>query len=297
MSEDRPSLRSVYSKPFARERVQLRAEQLVQDNRFTIAVVFPLVGAVMLVASAEGLLPAYLSFNPLLILFGTAVMRLPLLVGLAPLVSRRAAVLLGGAAAFAYGIEMVGIATGFPYGNFEYLVALGPMIKGVPLGLPIFFLPLVLNSYLLVTLLGGTAVTGRHVRLPATLAVVLAVDLVLDPAAVAIGFWAYDGGGAFYGVPVSNYLGWLLTGAITVTVVDLAFDGLALISRLESCSFLLDDLVSFVLLWGAINALYGNWLPVAVAGGFVAGLVRVGRFDVERPRFFTSRTSERPDAR
>ncbi len=48
--------------------------------------------------------------------------------------------------------------TGWPYGQFEYLVDLGPMLFGtVPLGLPVFFLPLVLNSYLLCLLLLGGA--------------------------------------------------------------------------------------------------------------------------------------------
>jgi len=37
-----------------RASVQRRLEDLVRENRFTIAVVFPAVGAVTLVASAEG---------------------------------------------------------------------------------------------------------------------------------------------------------------------------------------------------------------------------------------------------
>jgi putative membrane protein len=42
---------------------------------------------------------------------------------------------------------------------------------------------------------------------------------------------------------------------------------------------MLDDLVSFVILWGAINAAFGNWVPVALAGLFFAGLVKIDRFD------------------
>ena len=41
----------------ARARLEARLEELVDDNRFTIAVVFPTLGAVTLFASAEGLLP------------------------------------------------------------------------------------------------------------------------------------------------------------------------------------------------------------------------------------------------
>lgn len=261
--------------------LQARAEQLVRENRFTIAVVFPIVGALTLVASAEGVLFEPLAFNSALLLFGIAVMRLPLLVGVAPLVGRRAGALILTAALFAYGIEIVGITTGWPYGEFTYGVALGPMISGVPIALPLLYLPLVLNAYLLVLLLAGSAVSQRVVRLPATLVVVLAVDAVLDPGAVALGFWSYADGGVYYGVPLSNYAGWVLSGAVTVTLLDLAFERIALRERLASCEFLLDDLVSFVVLWGAINLVYGNWLAVVVAGAFLGGLLRSGRFDFD----------------
>jgi len=34
-----------------------------------------------------------------------------------------------------------------------------------------------------------------------------------------------------------------------------------------------------VLLWGGVNAVYGNWIPVVVAAGIGAGLLRTDRFD------------------
>jgi putative membrane protein len=42
---------------------------------------------------------------------------------------------------------------------------------------------------------------------------------------------------------------------------------------------MLDDMVSFVILWGCINAAFGNWAAVAVAGLFGLGLLRTDRFD------------------
>jgi putative membrane protein len=250
---------------------------MVRDNRVTIAVAFPLVGAVTLVASAIDWLPAVLAFNPYLLLFGTVVMRLPLVAALAPLATRRTGLWLGLLVAYAYAIERVGITTGWPYGEFGYAVELGPMVAGVPAGLPVFFVPLVANAYLLSLLL----TRGGRARLPVAVALVLAIDLVLDPAAVALGLWTYPGG-AYYGVPASNYLGWLLSATVGVVAVDRAFDGSALRERLTSVEFALDDLVSFVLLWGSVNALFGQWLPVLVAGALGLGLVRTGRFD--RPR-------------
>jgi len=266
-----------------RARVEARLDRLVGDNRFTIAVVFPAVGAVLLLASAEGLLPASLSFNPYLVLFGTLVMRLPLVAGLAPLVDRRAALGLGFLTAYAYGIEYLGASTGVPYGDFSYLVELGPMLAGtVPLGLPAFFFPLVLNAYLLCLLVLGDRAVAATARLPTVVAVVLLMDLVLDPGAVALGFWGYEAGGSYYGVPWTNYAGWMLSATVAVGAVDLAFDHEGLGARLSTCEFVLDDLVSFVVLWGVVNAFYAQWIPALLAVALGAALWWTERFDLPR---------------
>ncbi|HET7323635.1 MAG TPA: bisanhydrobacterioruberin hydratase [Halococcus sp.] len=261
-----------------RQRIEARLDRLVLENRFTIAVLFPAVGAVLLLASAEALVGPPLRYNPSLILLGTLVMRLPLIAGIAPLLNRRATLGLGALVAYAYAIELAGVTTGWPYGNFEYTIALGPMFAGVPLGLPVFFVPLVLNSYLLCLLLLGETATRRIVRLLCVIFVVLCVDLVLDPGAVAVGFWTYHGG-IYYGVPLSNYLGWVLSATISVFVLDISFDRTRLTNRLENCEFMLDDLVSFVVLWGSVNAYFGNWIPVCVALFLAGGLLKTDRYD------------------
>ena len=256
-------------------------DSLVAQNRFEIAVVFPVVGAVTLLASAEGLLPEPLAFNPALVLFGVAVMRLPLIAGLAPLVDRRAGVALGLLISYTYAIEYVGATTGFPYGEFSYEVSLGPMLfETIPYALPLFFIPLVLNSYLLCLLLLGDRAGSALVRVPAVAATVVAVDLVLDPAAVALGFWTFGGGG-FYGVPPMNYVGWVVSAIVATVLIDAAFIRERLLERVRNCEYMLDDLVSFVLLWGAINAFYAVWIPLAVAVGFALSIVSLDRFDFD----------------
>ncbi|MFC6718606.1 bisanhydrobacterioruberin hydratase [Natrialbaceae archaeon GCM10025810] len=274
----------------SRENLQRRLDAVVRENRFTIAVVFPVVGAVTLVGSAEGVVPEPFAYNALLLLFGTAVMRSPLLVGLLPRIDRRGVGALGLLTAYTYAIEFVGVRTGWPYGTFEYGIRLGPMVADeVPLALPLFFVPLVANAYLLTVLVLGDRARSLPLRLGGAVAAVVAVDLVLDPGAVAVGFWTYVPPGGYYGVPLSNYLGWLLSGAVGVVLFDLAF-GLdpeareALLERVRTCEFALDDLVSFVLLWGTINACYGNWLAVGVAGLFGLGLLRTERYDLEMVR-------------
>jgi putative membrane protein len=265
----------------ARTRLERHLDEVVTENRFTIAVVFPAIGAVALLASAEALLPEPLRFNPYLLLFGIAVMRLPLVAGVAPLLTRKAATGVVALCGYTYAIEFVGVLTGYPYGSFEYGVDLGPMIAGdVPAALPLFFLPLVVNAYLLCLLLLGPHARRTLVRVPVVILAVVGMDLALDPAAVSLGFWAYDGGGIYYGVPWTNYAGWALSATVAVTVLDAVFDREAVFDRLDRCRFMLDDLVSFVILWGVVNAYFGNWVPVVLAAGFGYGLWVTDRFDV-----------------
>ena len=264
--------------PNTRRETELLLDRIVRENRFTIAVLFPVVGAFTLVGSAEGWMPEPLAFNPWFVLFGVFVMRSPLVVGVLPAIDRRAVGWIAVLIAYTYAIEMIGVATGWPYGTFEYTVSLGPMIGGVPVALPVFFIPLVMNAYLLCLLLLGPRASNGWLRLLTVIPTVVAMDVVLDPGAVALGFWDF-GGGAFYGVPLSNYAGWVLSATVAVVTLDRAFEMAAIRERLANCEFMLDDMVSFVILWGGINLWYGSLVPAVVAVAFGVGLVQADRFD------------------
>ncbi|MDY6817716.1 MAG: bisanhydrobacterioruberin hydratase [Halobacteriales archaeon] len=261
-----------------RRAIEARFEGVVRANRTTIAVVFPLVGATLMAAGLEGIIPRWIAMHPYLLLFATLVMRTPLFAGLLPLIDRRGLAGLVALTAFTYGIEFLGVTTGFPYGEFVYQTDLGPMLFGeIPAALPIFFFPLLLNSYLLILLLLPRA--GRLQTIPLAAAVVITMDFVLDPAAVALGFWEYAAAGVYYGVPASNFLGWLGSGTVAAIIVGVSFDPDRLRDRLRSCEFMLDDFVSFVVLWGLLNLYFGHAIPVAIAGGLTTLLYTVGRFD------------------
>jgi len=277
MKTERATLRERL--PKNRTELQGSLDATVRENRFTIAVFFPAVGSVTLVASAEGWLPEPLAFNAWLLLFGIVVMRSPLIAGVLPVLDRSSFLGVVLLTAYTYAVEVVGVTTGLPYGEFSYGVSLGPMVAGVPLALPVFFLPLVVNAYLLCILLLGDRSSSRPIRLGAVIPTVIAMDAVLDPGSVALGFWSFAEGGVFYGVPLLNYAGWTLSAIVTVVILDASFDRDALLHRLESCDFMLDDMVSFVILWGAINLWFRNLVPVFVAVVFGVGLIRADRFD------------------
>ena len=128
---------------------------------------------------------------------------------------RRAVLSLFALSAFGYAIEALGVVTGFPYGTFYYGDALGPQLAGmVPYLLPLSYAPLVVGA---VAAAWGTRPRLVHI-LCATLLLVW-MDAVIDPGAAALGLWVWPGGGAYYGVPLSNYAGWLLSGALATALL------------------------------------------------------------------------------
>jgi uncharacterized membrane protein len=116
-----------------------------------------------------------------------------------------------------WSIETASIAIGAPFGNFHYTDLLGARVGAVPLAvLAAYFV----GGYLAWTMgtifLGelGTGIERRNLVLVPVVAsfVMVMWDLCLDPIKSTIeGAWVWEDGGAYLGVPISNYLGWYLT--------------------------------------------------------------------------------------
>ena len=108
-------------------------------------------------------------------------------------------------------LESFAVSTGIPYGHFVYGAKIGAKVLGlVPWTVPFAWTPLLLTSMAL-------AYRWTTQAMPAiafSAALLVALDLVLDPGAVAQQFWTWSQPSGFYGVPLSNFCGWFLTGAI-----------------------------------------------------------------------------------
>lgn len=146
----------------------------------------------------------------------TVLLALPSLVALfAHLGPPRAALSVLAVSAFAYAIESVGVATGLPYGTFFYGEALGPRFLGlVPYLLPVTYVPLVVGA------VAAAWTPGRlATRIVLSALLLVLIDAVLDPGATALGFWIWPDGGLYYGVPLSNFAGWLLSGAVSAALL------------------------------------------------------------------------------
>ncbi|MDP9243517.1 MAG: carotenoid biosynthesis protein, partial [Chloroflexota bacterium] len=120
--------------------------------------------------------------------------------------------------------ENLSIATGFPFGNYHYSSFAGPTLFDVPLLIGPAYLGMGYLSWTLARLLLGRtrgALTGASLIAVPTVASFLMVawDLTFDPVASTInGFWTWEQGGSYFGVPFSNFLGWFMTVFIFFTL-------------------------------------------------------------------------------
>jgi putative membrane protein len=114
-------------------------------------------------------------------------------------------------------LENISILTGFPFGHYHYTDALGPKLFLVPLLIgPAYFA----NGYFAWVI--GNVLVGElrressaflTVAVPFIAAFVMVMwDLTLDPRASTIQHqWIWEQGGGYFGVPLTNYLGWFFT--------------------------------------------------------------------------------------
>lgn len=111
--------------------------------------------------------------------------------------------------------ENVSILTGFPFGHYHYSDDLGPKFFLVPMLIGSAYLGMGYVSWTVARLMldGIRPAADRILALPALASfVMVSWDLTFDPAASTIGHsWIWQDGGAYFGVPVSNFLGWYLT--------------------------------------------------------------------------------------
>jgi uncharacterized membrane protein len=116
-------------------------------------------------------------------------------------------------------IENIGTATGFPFGHYHFEVGAGlPHVGSIPIIVgPLWFGTGYFSWLVAATLLDGAdrRLDRRFnfIALPIMAAFVMTQwDVVMEPPEATIArAWIWHDGGADFGVPLSNYFGWLLT--------------------------------------------------------------------------------------
>ena len=126
---------------------------------------------------------------------------------------------LGAVILFWYIIESIGILTCLPYGCFDYSEQLGiQLFDVVPLMLAFTWPPLVLWVW---SYAKNYFWRGWKMWLAWAFGLVV-VDLILDPIAVSMGLRSYSGWWFWFWVPLTNFLGRIFSGTISMIILDYA---------------------------------------------------------------------------
>ena len=176
-------------------------------------------------------------------------------------------VVLGAAVAF----EAVGLATGVPYGDYSYGPGLGPTVLGVPFLVPLAWLMMAWPSWVLADRLAGSR---REARVATAACIFAGWDVVLDPQMVQAGYWTWahprPGLPGIDTVPLTNLGGWLLAGAVLMTLLDVlvARTGVAGSPRIGDAAPLLA--LAWMTLGGALA--HAGWLGLPGSAAWGAAL-------------------------
>ena len=126
-----------------------------------------------------------------------------------------------------FAVEVIGVNTGWLFGNYNYGKVLGlklmevPVLIGVNWFIIIYCCGITMHT-LLIKLIGQVAAQTKApppalkaisvIADGATLAVLF--DWILEPVAVKLGFWQWQGSG---GVPLYNYICWVMISLLLLT--------------------------------------------------------------------------------
>ncbi|WP_198283399.1 carotenoid biosynthesis protein [Sphingomonas sp. PAMC 26605] len=142
----------------------------------------------------------------------------------------RAAMFAGISLAVTFAIENIGTATGVPYGHYAFLVGSTLIhIGAIPIIVGPLYCAFGYQAWIIACLLVGADINGPRDRLSLIAVPVVAAftitqwDVVMDPPSATIGHaWIWFDGGGYFGVPLSNFLGWFLTTWIFLQLFALA---------------------------------------------------------------------------
>ena len=139
----------------------------------------------------------------------------------------------------AFSAEALGVNLGLVFGHYYYTSMLGPSLFGVPLLAALAWEPIVYAAFYLSDMLarqGENLLPAiLHKTSPIWLAAIGALattawDMMIDPIAVSQGWWVWVNGGPYVpyvanGVPITNFLGWLLVAFVINLIYHRVADG------------------------------------------------------------------------
>lgn len=127
----------------------------------------------------------------------------------------RALAMFATASAIALASELLGTSTGYPFGGYSYTALLGYRVMDlVPFPIPLSWTLILYCALAMCGRLLPARDDGRTRLVWALVAglVLTAWDVPMDPAMVKTFHWVWHEPGGFYGMPYTNWIGWLVTG-------------------------------------------------------------------------------------
>ncbi|HVU74073.1 MAG TPA: carotenoid biosynthesis protein [Mycobacteriales bacterium] len=177
---------------------------------------------------------------------------------------RDGTVLLVVTAGIGFGVEVLGVHTGVPFGHYRYTHTLGAMVAGVPVVIAFAWTMLAWPA-----LAVGRRIARTRVGVALIAGFALASwDVFLDPQMVHDHHWTWSGPGPrLNGIPLANHLGWLVVAIALCALLDAA------LSRPVS-----DEQPIALWLWTFGSSVLANLAffdrpQVALAGGVAMGVV------------------------
>lgn len=116
-------------------------------------------------------------------------------------------------------VERVGTATGRPFGHYHYTGRLRPEVGGVPAVVPAAWWAMALPAREVASAVLGER-SSRLGRIVVGAVALTAWDLFLDPQMTTEQYWRWERNGRYRGIPLSNFVGWLATGAAVMALLD-----------------------------------------------------------------------------
>lgn len=172
--------------------------------------------------------------------------------------------------AFGALIELSGVHTGWPFGEYSYSPSLGAQVAGVPLVVPFAWVMMAHPA-----LVAARRLNQRWAPVIAAWAL-MSWDIFLDPLMVDAGHWTWARSTPAIvgvdGIPLSNFAGWLLAGLILMFALDQALS-----SERRSAPASIAP-VAAIYIWVYLAGIIGNIFffnrpSLALVGGISMGLV------------------------
>ncbi len=105
-----------------------------------------------------------------------------------------------------YLVELLGIVTGFPFGNYHYGEALGFKLYGVPLIIGVNWFMLVMGS----GFLARKVVSNSWLQVLGAALLMVVVDYPIEQMASTLDYWHWEENN----IPLSNFVGWFIVAII-----------------------------------------------------------------------------------